>query len=80
MAMPTVREAPWQSQLTPKPAHCPHAACRFSSASGVGAARAAASSSNSDVAPREWSRRCSRRSAHASSVRSASVVTLCDAW
>ena len=30
--MPTVRDAPWQSQLTPKPAHCPHAACRFSSA------------------------------------------------
>ena len=58
MAIPTAREAPWQSHTSTPPARgLPF----LTSASGVCAARAAASSSNRAATPRRCARRCSLR-------------------
>ena len=72
--MPTVRDAPWQSQLTPKPAHCPHAACRFSSARRGCSTCGRLLVEQRRGGPRRCSRRRSRRLAQPPPVRSASVV------
>ena len=89
-APPTVRGAPWQSEQPhaeaawqSQPARRPHAACRFwhrhRRAAWAQPPPRRASSSSRDVTPRRCARRCSRRRAQPSSVRSASVVKLCDA-